>query len=325
MVVNLLPLCFNEKDTSLRLTQAEDEFPMTKLDSEIVDKFREALKISNKQPATIDSYGRDAQDFVGFLDQHQIALNQIEPQTMLWFRDHLRDIQGERENSIRRKVIGVRQFFRFLAEDRVILNSPFDVVPLPERDDSFDDALDPMQLEALLAVLPEKGLKNLRDRAILHMLALEGVKATELISLLWRNAISSSSAQTLTIQGQRSRTIILQEESFESLAAYARAFTSWLQLQEDSSQKRFEWIFVAFKGKDQPLVLPQMTRHGLKFMLHELGQKIGLTHLHTESLRHYAMNFQINAGRSPEEIMHHLGLRRIGNIGRHLGRKRDES
>ena len=149
-------------------------------------------------------------------------------------------------------------------------------------------------------------------------MAYEGLKATEIIELQWQDLISSSHLQTLTVSGPKSRTIRLQDRTFECLADYVRAFTCWQNRQDLDSPATYRWIFVAFKGKDQFLTLPHLTRHGLKFMLHELGQKTGINHLHTESLRHHAIAFQLSLGHGPEDIMQHLGLRRLGNVGKHL-------
>jgi hypothetical protein len=63
-----------------------------------------------------------------------------------------------------------------------------------------------------------------------------------------------------------------------------------------------------------------MTRHGLKFILYELGDKAGLAKLNTEQLRHFAVSYLIAEGRTAEEIMLHLGLRRLGNVAKHLAR-----
>ncbi len=296
---------------------------MTSHDPELVLRFSAALRAKNRQPATVESYSRDAQDFLRFLEHSHLRLDSVEPQTLLWFRDHLRDTAGERENSVRRKVIGVRQFFRFLADEKMILSSPFDMMPIPERDDSLDEGLSDAKLESLFRAIPEQGIKHLRDRAILHLLAFEGLKASEIIDLQWRDLISGAKLQTLTVPGLKSRTISLQEDSFAGLAAYARSFTTWLDSLAPGSEERYPWMFIAFKGKDLPLVLPKMTRHGLKFMLHEVGEKSGLKHLHTESLRHHAMCYQLALGRGPEDVMHHLGLRRLGNIGKHLAQHRN--
>ncbi|MCX6129086.1 MAG: site-specific integrase [Proteobacteria bacterium] len=297
---------------------------MSSFDPNLVIRFSAALRARNRQPATVESYSRDALDFLNFLDQSKIGLEAIEPETLLWFRDHLRETAGDRENSVRRKIIGVRQFFRFLAEEKLITSSPFDQMPIPERDESLQDSLSTEQLADLFLCLPESGLKNLRDRALLHLLAFEGLKASEVIDLQWPDLISSHHLQTLTIPGPKTRTISLQESSFESIAAYVRAFIAWQDRQGPEARALYSWIFVAFKGKDLPLTLPHMTRHGLKFMLRELGEKSGLKHLHTESLRHHAILFQLAIGRSPDDIMQHLGLRRLGNIGKHLAVKRAE-
>ena len=97
----------------------------------LLEQFQAALRAKNRQPATVESYARDAQDFLRYLHQSGLGLQAVEPQTLLWFRDHLLHDGKEAENSVRRKVIGVRQFYRFLAEERLILDSPFDAMPLP--------------------------------------------------------------------------------------------------------------------------------------------------------------------------------------------------
>jgi hypothetical protein len=77
-------------------------------------------------------------------------------------------------------------------------------------------------------------------------------------------------------------------------------------------------MFCAFKGREAATPLATMTRHGLKFMLYEIGQSCGIAKLNTEQLRHHAVQFQLAQGKSMEEIMVHLGLRRPGNISKHL-------
>ncbi len=288
---------------------------------DLLQQFQAALRAKNRQPSTVESYSRDAQDFLRFLEHSGLAIRAVEPETLLWFRDHLHSIQ-EAENSVRRKVIGVRQFYRFLVDERVINDSPFDSVPLPERDESLRKAVQESALERMLELLPSTSLKQARDRAILHLLGFEGIKAHELILLNWTDHLQSKGLTTLSIPGNKGRTIALSHESAASLEVYAQRFESWRGRQDTDSQARFQRIFVAFKGKDSPLVLPAMTRHGLKFMLHELGERFELKQLHTESLRHHAIQFQLASGKSAEEVMAHLGLRRLGNVGKHLAQSR---
>ncbi len=298
---------------------------MTVLDDELLQEFQESLRAKNRQPATVESYGRDALDFLRFLARSGLTIRAVEPQTLVSFRDHLLHQENEAENSVRRKVIGVRQFYRFLVDSRTIGDSPFDSVPLPERDDELKVSIGESKLEDLLQNLPSTSFKHVRDRAILLLLAYEGIKANELIDLQWSHYLKGPKVSTLTIPGGKSRTIVLQEESAACLDLYAQIYSRWRQSLSASEKDRYLWIFVAFKGKDSSLVLPHMTRHGLKFMLHEIGERYQIKHLHTESLRHHAIQFQLGRGQSAEAIMNHFGLRRLGNIGKHLAQLRTQS
>lgn len=293
---------------------------MTESYEELVQQFEESLRAKSRQPSTVESYSRDAHDFLRFMQVNGLTFKAVEPQTLIWFRDHLIHESEEAENSVRRKVIGVRQFYRFLVDERLISDSPFDNVPIPERDDALRSSVSENNFDRLLRLLPCENLKNARDRAILHLLAYEGIKANELIDLKWHDYLRGPRLQTLTIGGQKSRTIALQDESAASLELYAQTFRRWADSQLKGGE--FPWIFVSFKGKESSLVLPHMTRHGLKFMLHELGERYAIKKLHTEGLRHHAIQYQLEQGRSAEDVMNHLGLRRLGNIGKHLAQRR---
>lgn len=289
---------------------------------DVLEEFKADLRLQQKLPATVESYARDASSFLQFLSQSKLPLTQVQPETLLAFREYLSETMAERENSVRRKVIGVRQYFRFLVRQGYLSLSPFDEMPIPERDEELAATLSPQHLTALWACLSGENLKSCRDRAIVALLCFEGIKATEIIELVWKDWLERSDTPTLTIRGQRQRTIALHKESQAALQAYRTAFDAWLRQRPREDHARYPWLLVAFKGKDYPLVLPKMTRHGLKFMLHELGEKISVPQLHSEMLRHEAMSLLIAEGLSPDAIMQHLGLRRMGNIGKHLALKR---
>ena len=69
---------------------------------------------------------------------------------------------------------------------------------------------------------------------------------------------------------------------------------------------------LGFKGSTASVVIPNLTRHGVKFALYELGNQIKLPQLNSEELRHHAMGHKVAIGFSPEQLMNHLGLRTIG-------------
>lgn len=293
---------------------------MTDIDRLIIQKFREALKASSKQPATVESYSRDAEEFLRYLKSIPLDMLVAPPESLLWFRDYLGQ---DAENSIRRKVIGIRQFYRFLASEKLILESPFDEMPIPERDDSLEAPLASKDLDTLISLVSQDNLKSCRDRAILLLLGLEGIKTHELIELQWKDFIvSATGTSVLHIPGDKSRSISLDSETKDSLLDYKHYFEKWRSTLQNQERINFCWIFVSFKGRDGSVVLPKMSRHGLKFMLSELGEKAKIKNLHSESLRHLAIEQLISSGKRPEDIMSHLGLRQLGNIGKHLAKKR---
>lgn len=292
------------------------------VDHHTVERFAENLRSKGKQPATVESYCRDAQRFLEYLGKFKLAAEKVESETLLAYQEFLRADCEERENSVRRTVIGIRQFYRYLGESNAAFTTPFDSVPIPVRDETQPKGLETQDVARLLEVARggRPDCKAARDAAMVSLLAHEGIKANELISLKWSDLLQEKDHATLRIGGSRTRAIALSKETLDHLIAYRRHY----QLIKhpaivQSPEKR---IFIAFKGRDAASPLAVMTRHGLKFILYELGDKSGLNRLNTEQLRHYAVGSLINRGRSPEEIMLHMGLRRIGNIAKHLGKHR---
>jgi integrase/recombinase XerD len=290
------------------------------LTQDSVKNFADALKLKGRQPATIESYCRDASGFVDFLDRSDIRLGDIEPQTLMNYQDHLKFDGLGKENSVRRTVIGIRQFFRFIVESQQIGSSPLDDVPIPARYEGLPESLLTEDLDLLfdqaLRTVPQ--IKSTRDGAILALLGLEGLKAGEVVNLRWSDFLDETHAGSLKIAGAKSRVIRLSSETTIMLSMYKDSYKSFMSIEPAAIFKNR--IFIAFRGREAAIPIPKITRHGLKFMLYELGEKSGLRNLTTEILRHHATSYMLEQGKSADEIMEHFGLRRIGNIAKHMAK-----
>lgn len=286
--------------------------------TEYLHGFAVSLRSRGKLPSTVESYVRDAQRFVSYTMKYKLQLKDAEPETMLAFQEFLRHELGEKENSVRRTVIGVRQFYRYLTSEQQLGGTPFDIVPIPHRDERLPKALKPEQIDLLVraAAQAAPAIKGARDVAMVLLLVYEGLKANELIELRWVDLLDDGSTMSLSVSGSRARAITLSAPCRESLLRYKDLHAQITH--KAITQAPDKRVLVAFKGRVGLSPLPTMTRHGLKFVLYELGEKTQIPHLNTELLRHYAVTHLIGLGRSPEEIMHHLGLRRLGNIAKHL-------
>ena len=90
------------------------------VDHHAVERFADNLRQRGKQPATVESYCRDAQRFLEYIGKFKLAGEKVEPETLLAYQEFLKTDCEERDNSVRRTVIGIRQFYRFLSESHTI-------------------------------------------------------------------------------------------------------------------------------------------------------------------------------------------------------------
>lgn len=289
----------------------------------IIKGFAGHLESQGKQPATVESYCRDAGRFLEYIGSHKLQAKDVEPDTLVHYQSFMRNACSESDNTIRRSVIGVRQFYRYLTEFSILSTSggasPFDYVVIPVRDESMPEPLSDADIDEIMTVVQASrpAIKRFRDGAIVCMLAYEGLKANEMISLKWRDLIVLPDRMSLQVSGPRSRAIALSQASCTWLKQYRKAYEDFLSDPHEFATRN---IFLAFKGREAACTIPALTRHGLKFMLYELGEKAGIPKLNSEALRHFTITHLIQAGDSTEDIMQKLGLRRPGIIAKHFHR-----
>ena len=288
---------------------------MTTIDHSSIELFKQHLAQRGRQPATVESYARDCSSFLDFLHETGVNAGDIAPDVFLEFQEHLGS-RGIRGNSVRRTVIGVRQFFRFLQDRYQWDRSPLDDAPIPEREDSFSNRVSDDVFVALIqsAHTSSPDIKRYRDVAILMLLGIEGLKVHEMIALDWKDFMYSTTHGILTIHGDRSRSINLESDTSEALRTLRQISEEARPSLTNAASK----IMLGFKGSTASVVIPNLTRHGVKFALYELGNQIKLPQLNSEELRHHAMGHKVAIGFSPEQLMNHLGLRTIGKTAAHF-------
>lgn len=194
---------------------------------------------------------------------------------------------------------------------------------IPERKENLPDLLTLKKLNKifLLAEKHPSPIKRTRDLALLSLLAYEGIKVTELIELEWKDLLlGSRSRSSLSISGPKKRVIELLPETHKNLKKYQRT----LATQRDKSYhpKKSHCLFIAFKGPNLSTHLDKITRHGLKFLLYELGKEAGVPKLNTELLRHFAILSLLERFEEAGLVQKHLGLKKPGNILKHLAQIR---
>ena len=284
----------------------------------ILDGFKKDLTNHRKQPATIHSYITDGDEFFSFLEKNHIPFQEVDTEVVSSFQAHLSHSCKDSQNSIRRKIISIRQLYRFMQKSYPLHHSALDNYPIPARKEIHTAPLSSNELKKLFAIITNSNFptKSKRDAAILSLLAEEGLKSSELINLKWHNFLYLKGQGSLKVTGAKKRFIEISNNSTNSIKKYLNHLKSDPLLLPFC--KNNQKMFISFKGKSSISPIPSLTRHGLKFMLYELGSHLSKPKLNGEILRHHAICHQLSLGKSTEEVMKHLGLKRIGNINQHI-------
>ena len=289
---------------------------------DLVESFKQFLERTGKKEATIQSYRRDLTQFFEFLTECHMPLASVDQKTLNHYKLFLQaKNDGGKPNSFRRAVIAIRLFYRHLPQFSSLNLSPLDDVPIPMRDERSPRKLRASEVDQLFQSCGQSkfSLKASRDKVILCLLCFEGLKVSELIHLDWKHFLSASSKGSLNVPGERKRLIFLNSQTHEAILEYQKTL-----LEYESELPRARKMILGFKGRESLSIAPRISRHGLKFMLYEIGEECRIPKLNTEILRHHAIQFHLDRGESVESVMEHFGLRRIGNIAKHFRAKKTD-
>jgi site-specific recombinase XerD len=271
-----------------------------------LDSFDKSLAELGKSKATRESYLRDCRGFFQFMSNESVSEGDVSPKILQQYSDYLIN-RGLSINSVRRSTIGVRQFYRYRSESIGQKFSPLDESTLLKRVELPSSRVtDDVWQRILNSITVDDSLKSYRDRVLFCLLGLEGLKVNELISLKWvqYSYLGESKEGLLKVGGARSRTLRVDPVTSQALADYrSRMPKAW----GNGSMP----LLLGLRGHESSH--SSLTRHGIKFVLYEIGKAADVSHLNSEELRHHAVRWLLNdRGMSHEQSLQHLGLRTAG-------------
>jgi integrase/recombinase XerD len=136
----------------------------------------------NLSPRTLDSYRRDLRQFVGWLEEQTLELDEVERATLRNYLGARRDA-GLAPRSAARALSALRSFFRFLVVTEVQGNDPTANLKSPSLWKTVPHALSSEGIEVLLAAPNTSTALGLRDRAMIETLYATGLRVSELVGL----------------------------------------------------------------------------------------------------------------------------------------------
>jgi integrase/recombinase XerC len=195
-------------------------------------------------PLTVKSYSNDLEQFCNHLEllgSSGIAGDVSSHDIRSWIVEMIN--KGYSASSIHRKISSLRVFFRYLRKERITSNDPLEKVVLPKSakrlpvflgEDSLDKLLDDYDFG--------DDFEGIRNRTIIEMLYLTGMRRAELTGL--RDKDVDTTAESIKVTGKRNK---------QRIIPLLKSFTVQLEKYIDVRNKTFpglatEWFFIGNKG-----------------------------------------------------------------------------
>ncbi|MDD9951323.1 MAG: site-specific integrase [Zetaproteobacteria bacterium] len=284
--------------------------------NEHILSFSTSLLQSGKKPATVSAYIADIKGFLHYIEQIKVSMENCDPSILFYYQQNLSE-QQKHPNSIRRKLIAVRLFYRHLNEKNSKKYAPLEEAIIPGRNESLQVRFTTHHFEECIHIFDAQSpnIKILRDQAIFCLLCLEGAKSSEIIRLTPQDFVFAENIGSLRILGERRRIIALCDRTSKSIQNYIYGMSRYYP--KTMYPHVYQNLFVSFRGKHLDNPSKTLSRHGIKFMIYELGEMIGISQLNSEELRHHAIQYHLQLGKKASEIREHFGLKRNGLIAKH--------
>lgn len=235
-----------------------------------LDSFYETLVAErNASPNTLEAYRKDLEEFQLFAPQ---GFEHISPHDIMRFREHL--LQQQRAPStIARKIVAVRQFFKFCVQEGFLKTNPTQNISLPKYSRPLPKVISQdMALHLLEAVAQGTDPEDYRLWVLLELLYGAGLRASELVSLRLEDIHVDNTEGSLKSyirilgKGGKERCIPLHDTCVLALQAYLRTRAYFFPKGEVS----VPWVFPSSSKSGH------LTRQRLGQLLKEVASKAGL-------------------------------------------------
>ncbi|MES1209497.1 MAG: site-specific integrase, partial [Pseudomonadota bacterium] len=186
-----------------------------------VQQFLDHVKVERElTPATVAAYGCDLAAFCRFAAKRgvrtAVAVRAID------VLEHLAKLtdDGLTARSQARRLVAVRQLFRFLKAERICDTNPTEDVDLPRFGRKLPDFLSVEEVDLLLAAPDRRTDRGLRDAAMLETLYATGLRVSELVKLRLRDVNFDAGYLLAFGKGRKERLVPVGEVAIGGLRTY---------------------------------------------------------------------------------------------------------
>ena len=264
-----------------------------------VEMFLEMMAAERGAAAnTVEAYGRDLQDFAGFLHRRKRNIEAADAKNI---RDYLASLRtsGMAARTRARRLSVLKQFYQFLYGERIRSDDPAAGIDSPKLGRPLPKYLSEDDVEKLIqAARTKTGPEGARLTALMELLYATGLRVSELVGLPL--SALARDGQTLIVKGKggKERMVPLSDPARDALAAYSELRSEFLD-----------------EGESSPFLFPSsakeghLTRAGFAHLLNGLALAAGLdrSRVSPHVLRHSFASHLLAHGADLRSLQQMLG------------------
>jgi integrase/recombinase XerD len=270
---------------------ALDTYP--KLTNATSDREIVRLWISQKALSTQKTYITISRQFLEFTGKElkEVMLEDI----LLWLESF--QLRGASQNTVNNKLAAIKSLFSFGVKTGYLrANSASMIKTIKAKDALNERILQASEVKKLI-----NSATNERDRAILILLYILGLRISELVGLNWSDFQPTEEAIAVTIfgKGHKTRTLLITRNLWSELAQLPRSETT-------------EAVFISRFGN-------RLDRHAIHRLIKKAVEKAGINpHTSAHWLRHAHACHSLNNGAGIDLLMKSLGHSSLAVTSRYL-------
>jgi site-specific recombinase XerD len=269
----------------------------------MVKLFKEYMLRRHFSNNTIDSYVRDLNDFVSFLD---VPIHEATRSHVRNFIEHIQNNNVSIATS-NRKLSAIKSFYKFCVKEDLLDSNPAELVECSKPERRLPKILDKEDVDSFVS-----GASNLRDRVIFEMLYGTGVRREELIKIKINDINFRRGCLRVIGKGDKERIVPINPIAMKLVAQLMKEQDSiWLfpssKVKGDHiSKRRLNEIVKNYADKlNIKGATPHKFRHSLASHMYEAGADIRAIQsvLGHSSINTTNLYTQINVDRDKYEYM----------------------
>jgi integrase/recombinase XerD len=247
---------------------------------------------------TVEAYAGDLRVFLDHAAEHDVSeaaqvTSRMVVDYLLWLSR-----QGLSSRTQARRLVALRQMFKFLCGQHHLARDPTAAVELPRMGRRLPTVLSTDEVERLLAAPDRRTPRGLRDAAMLETLYATGIRVSELVSLMLSDLNLERGYVMVMGKGSKQRLVPLGEIALERIEEYlADVRPTWDQ--------GHPGLFLTQRRRT-------MTRQGFWKLIKRYARQAEISHpLSPHKLRHSFATHLLDHGadlRAVQEMLGHADI-----------------